>query len=74
MLELCFTWERMATMIPSTSKYGGWRNLSLKNLVGNYMKIIILVWLPTKVVKNLPDNAGDVGCTGSIPGSGRSPG
>ena len=28
----------------------------------------------TSVVKNLPANAGDVGDTGSIPGSGRSPG
>ena len=28
----------------------------------------------TLVVKNLPANAGDVGDTGSIPGSGRSPG
>ena len=27
-----------------------------------------------KVVKNLPTNAGDTGNTGSIPGSGRSPG
>ena len=35
---------------------------------------IIIVWLPTKVVKNLPDNSGDVGCAGLIPGSGRSPG
>ena len=26
------------------------------------------------VVKNLPTNAGDTGDTGSIPGSGRSPG
>ena len=26
------------------------------------------------VVKNLPDNAGDIGDSGSIPGSGRSPG
>ena len=26
------------------------------------------------VVKNLPANAGDTGDTGSIPGSGRSPG
>ena len=26
------------------------------------------------VVDNLPDNAGDAGDTGSIPGSGRSPG
>ena len=26
------------------------------------------------VVKNLPDNAGDIRCKGSIPGLGRSPG
>ena len=25
------------------------------------------------MVKNLPDNAGDAGAVGSIPGSGRSP-
>ena len=28
----------------------------------------------TQTVKNLPDNAGDAGDMGSIPGSGRSPG
>ena len=28
----------------------------------------------TLVVKNLPDNAGDIRDTGSIPGSGRPPG
>jgi len=26
------------------------------------------------VVKTLPDNAGDIGDSGSVPGSGRSPG
>ena len=31
-------------------------------------------FLSGSVVKNLPDNAGDTGDAGSIPGSGRSPG
>ena len=33
-----------------------------------------MVFPGVSVVKNLPANAGDVGDTGSVPGSGRSPG
>ena len=32
-----------------------------------------MVFPGVSVVKNLPANAGDVGDTGSVPGSGRSP-
>ena len=36
--------------------------------------IVVKDFLDESVVKNLPDNAGNAGDTGSIPGSGRSPG
>ena len=39
-----------------------------------YIYIIIYVPLGAQVVKNLPANAGDARDTGSVSGSGRSPG
>ena len=39
-----------------------------------YMQLYIYVPLGAQVIQNLPANAGDARDTGSIPGSGRSPG
>ena len=38
------------------------------------MIVFLLGFSSGSVVKNLPDNAGDIGAVGLIPGSGRSPG
>ena len=38
------------------------------------MIVFLLSFFSGSVVKNLPDNAGDIGAVGLIPGSGRSPG